>query len=115
MGLMNEEPYVVLPGRIVLLRMGESGVYAHVDNVVKDTAAKNRLGWLVTLSVLIYGLPVQTLLINDEHAKGEAFTLDGKFMQFCSVDFSTAPIEESIKEIKPYTNLRFIKGGKYAG
>ena len=108
MGLLTEEPYIVLAGKIVLLRIKDAGVYAYVDDVVRDETTKNRLGWIVTLSLLIYNTPTQVMKITNEQAKGEEFTIDGDFMQFCTVAFSAEPI----KRLLSYPPLRVIKGGK---
>jgi len=105
MGVLKETPYVVIPGEIVLLRVKDTGVYVYIRDVVRDETTKNRAGWIVTLSILVYGLPEQTIRVNDEHIRGEEFTMGGEFRQFCPVDFTG----NSKKETRP--TLRLIRGG----
>ena len=88
MGAIKEDPYIVLQNKIVLLRKKESGIYVYIHDVKKDETTKNRLGWIVTFSELIYGLPVHTIKVLDEHLRGEAYTVNGDFEQFCEADLS---------------------------
>jgi len=123
MALLNDTSPFVLEGETVILKIDneEQGIYLYVEKIVRDMNAKNRVCWLIDFSILttlIYikegtmeeckkntlGCPAKArLLVNDEHIRGEAFTIEGEYRHFCKIN--DKPIQERPK-------LTLIKGGK---
>ena len=100
----TENQAFVLPGKIIILKVDEEdhGLYIYIKDVVRDINTKNRVGWIVYYIPLWATKNWEPLIldirVNDEHIRGEAFTVNGEFRQFCEVDFE-------VKTIKPFLKL----------
>ena len=100
-----DEPFVV-PDKVVIFKITDEdhGVYVYIKDVVRDYTTKNRIGWIVTMIILI---PIKgwkpqeaTIKVNDEHLNGEPFTVAGEFRRFCKPNFDVSKIESKFKLIK---------------
>ena len=99
---------IVLPGKIVRFEVedGES-VFVYIKDVIRDFTTRNRVGWIVTMAVLspTKGMePVEAeLKVNNEHIRGEAFTISGSPRQFHAVDL------ECPKQTKKAAVLKLVE------
>jgi len=115
MGLLKKDDAIVLPDTIVLFETETGKCPVYIKDVVRDTLARNQVGWIVTMSVLLPNIdefPEIEIRVNDDHLMGEPFTVAGKPQRFIAIDLSAKKRDSVGTQSKKAPFLRGIQGGK---
>jgi len=115
MGLLKKDDAIVLPDTLVLFETEAGKCPVYIKDVVRDTLAKNQVGWIVTMSILLPNIdefPEIRLNVNDDHLRGEAFTMSGKHRKFVAIDLSSKKLDSVGTQPRIAPFLKVIQGGK---